>query len=78
MIFSMPTLLELEPQVMTLQEHDRASLATTLLSSLPPALYDDDNGVTEALRREQEAESDPSVIISLNEFERGIAALRSR
>jgi len=62
MIFSMPTLLELEPQVMTLQEKDRASLATTLLSSLPPALYDEDDGVTEALRREQEAEFDPSAI----------------
>lgn len=74
----MPTLLDLEPQVMTLSPHDRASLASTLLSSLPPVLHDDDDGVAEALRREAEAEHDPSVVLSMEEFQRGIAAMRGR
>jgi len=74
----MPTLLELEPQVMTLSPHERATLASALLSSLPPVLQDEDDGVAEALRRESEAENDPSVILSLDEFQRGIAAMRGR
>jgi len=63
---------------MTLSPHDRASLAATLLSSLPSVLHDEDDGVAEALRRESEAEHDASAILSLDEFQRGIAAMRGR
>jgi hypothetical protein len=51
----MPTILELEPQVMTLSERDRANLASSLLFSLPPTLHDEDEGLADALRRESEA-----------------------
>lgn len=74
----MPTLLELEPQVMTLSERDRASLASSLLFSLPPTLHDEDEGVAEALRRESEAESDPGVVLSLEGLKEGIRSLRGR
>ena len=74
----MATLFELEPLVMTLPLQDRANLASTLLSSLPPFLHDDDDGVAEALRREAEAAHDPSVIMSMDEFQSGIAAMRGR
>ena len=43
-----------------------------------PPLHDEDEGVPEALRREAEAARDPSVIMSQEEFQRGIAAMRGR
>ena len=36
-------------------------------------LHDEDEGVAEALRREAEAKNDPSVILSLEEFQKVIA-----
>jgi hypothetical protein len=74
----MATLSELEPQVLALPERDRADLAARLLSSLPPVLDEEDDGVAEALRRAREAELDPSACISMEEFERGIDRLRGR
>jgi putative addiction module component (TIGR02574 family) len=74
----MPTLQELEPQALALTQHERAELAASLLSSLPPILNDEDEGVAEALRREAEIDADPSAAISLAEFEQGISALRSQ
>jgi Putative addiction module component len=74
----MPTLQELEPQALALTQHERADLAASLLSSLPPILDDEDEGVAEALRREAETVADPSAAISLQELERGISALRGQ
>ena len=74
----MATRIELEPQVLALPERDRADLAAKLLLSLPAVLDEEDDGVAEALRREQEAEADPSACLTLEEFERGIARLRGR
>lgn len=74
----MPSLLEIEPQALALPEGDRANLASRLLASLPPVLQDEDGGVAEALRREREAEADPSAILDLEEFESGLKALRAR
>ena len=66
----MPSLIDLEPQVLALPERDRAALASILLSSLPPVLADADDGISEALRRDSEMDSDPSVQMTLAEFER--------
>ncbi len=74
----MSTLREIEPQALALTQRERADLASRLLSSLPPALDDEDEGVAEALRREAEIEADPSAAISLEEFKQGISALRGR
>lgn len=64
----MVKLTELEQSAMQLPDDQRAKLAASLLGSLPPVLQDDDDGVSEALRRDAELEADPSKGISLNEF----------
>jgi hypothetical protein len=76
--FLMPSLIDIEPQALALSEHDRAKLASRLLASLPPVLDEADGGVAEALRREAEAEADPSVIQSLEQFSAGLKALRGQ
>jgi hypothetical protein len=74
----MPSLIDIEPQALALSERDRANLASRLLASLPPVLDDTDGGVAEALRREAEAETDPTVIQSVEQFSAGLKALRGR
>ena len=59
-------------------EQYRADLAARLLSSLPAVLEDEDDGVAEALRREKEADDDPSACLSLEQFREGLARLRGR
>ena len=58
----------LESQLLALPERDRADLASLLLSTLPPSGTEGD-GVEEALRREAELEADPSLGLTLTEFE---------
>ena len=65
----MSSLVDLEPQALALPERERAVLASLLLSSLPPVLADEDEGIIEALRREAEMNADPLVRMSLAEFE---------
>ena len=72
----MQTITELAPQVLALAERERASLASILLDSLPPVLVDEDEGVSEALRREAEMDADPSVRITRAEFEKEIKNAR--
>ncbi len=67
------TVAELKPNLLDLSAPDRAELASFLLESLPePSLEDitdDDDGLAEATRRAEEADRDPSVMISQDEFE---------
>jgi len=72
----MPTVEEIQPQALALCERDRAELASILLVSLPPFLDDEDEGVTEALRREMEMDADPSSRMTLEEFKSGVAVSR--
>jgi hypothetical protein len=62
------TLDEIEKSAMLLPEKQRALLASHLLGSLPHVLSDDDEGVSEALRRDAELDSDPSTGMSMAEF----------
>jgi hypothetical protein len=48
-----------------------------LLRSLPPVLQDEDEGISEALRRDAELEADPSSSISLNQLEQQMRRRRS-
>ncbi len=56
----MATLVEVEEQALRLPEDQRATLAAHLLDSLPAILHDEDAGVSEAMRRDAELDSNPS------------------
>jgi len=57
----MATLAEIEPLALKLPESQRAKLAADLLDALPGVLVDDDEGLAEALRRNDEMDRDPAV-----------------
>ena len=72
----MSTIVEVEKLALDLSERERAALAANLLDSLPATLSDEDEGVTEALRRDAEIEADPAETISLAELESEIQGRR--
>lgn len=72
----MSSILEVERLALDLSEKERARLAANLLESLPGILSDEDQGVTEALRRDAEIEADPALSISLSELDSQIQARR--
>lgn len=51
---------EIRQIALDLPEDKRAALAGDLLCSLPAILVDEDDGVSEALRRSKELDDDPS------------------
>jgi putative addiction module component (TIGR02574 family) len=61
----MATIFEVEKLALDLPEPERAKLAADLLDSLPGVLSDEDEGITEALRRDAEIDADPSQAITL-------------
>ncbi len=69
----MITVDELKPGLLELSVPDRAEIASFLLESLPHDQYvvraDEDDSMAEAERRMEEADRDPSVMISQEEFE---------
>src|SRR6516164_4433616 len=73
----MATIAEMEKLALNLPESERAVLAAHLLGSLPSVLYDEDEGVAEALRRDAEFEADPSLGMSLEELDQRIESRRS-
>lgn len=74
--WAMPTVNELEKLALGLPETDRAVLASTLLDSLSPILDDEDEGMAEALRRNEELEADPSLGMSLEQLDHRITQRR--
>jgi len=64
----MSTLLEIEKTAMQLPEDERAKLASALLYSLPSVLHDEDEGVAEAEKRDQELDRDSSAGMYMSEF----------
>ena len=69
---AMQSLRDVEQEAMKLPEADRAALASRLLNSLPAVLYDEDEGVAEALRRNAELERDPTAALSLDQLRRAV------
>ena len=65
----MSTILEIEKLALDLSEKERATLAANLLDSLPGILYDEDEGIAEALRRDAELQADPARAVSLTELD---------
>lgn len=66
------TLEQLKSQLLELPQDQRAILAATLLGSLPAVLDDEDEGVSEALRRSNEMDEDPSTEMTWDEVKAGI------
>jgi hypothetical protein len=65
----MATAIEIEKLALDLPERERAALAANLLESLPGILSDEDEGVAEALRRDDELERDPKQTITLAQLD---------
>lgn len=59
-------------QVLGLNDHDRATLASDLLSSLPAILKDDDDGLGEAIRRDKELSESESSGISWDNLKKNL------
>ena len=72
----MSTIVEVQELALGLPEQDRATLAANLLESLPAVLSDEDEGVTEALRRDAEFCADPDHPISLTQLDSHIQGRR--
>ena len=68
----MATITEVEKLALDLPESQRAVLAAHLLRSLPSVLDDEDEGISEALRRDAELEANPSAGISLEQLDQQI------
>jgi hypothetical protein len=68
----MATAREVERLALDLEETERAILATHLLKSLPPVLDDADEGLAEALQRDQDLDADPKLGISLERLDQQI------
>lgn len=60
---------EFEQYAMELPEKQRATFALHLLNSLPAPLQDQDEGIEEALLRDDEMNARPSMGLSLDEFQ---------
>lgn len=73
----MATITEVEKLALDLPESERAVLAAHLLGSLPPVLHDEDDGIAEALRRDQELDANPSLSMSLEQLDQQIKLRRS-
>ena len=72
----MMTLTEVESLAFELPEQQRATLASSILDTLPPLFTDSDDGIAEAERRDAEMDSDPSKGINIEQFDRLIAQRR--
>ncbi len=72
----MATIIEVKKLALDLPEKERAVLAAKLLESLPGVLSDEDEGVTEALRRDAEVDANPDQAISLVQLDSQIQSRR--
>ena len=65
----MVTITEVEKLALDLPDSQRALLASHLLRSLPSVLHDDDEGVSEAMRRDAELDENPTLGITLEQLD---------
>lgn len=72
----MATIAEVEKLAFDLPESGRAVLASHLLSSLPPVLEDEDEGIAEALRRDAALEANPDAGITLDQLDHAVSRSR--
>jgi putative addiction module component (TIGR02574 family) len=72
----MATMVDIRKLALSLTEQERATLAASLLESLPGVLSDEDEGIAEALRRDAELEANPSQAISLAQLDAQVKSRR--
>lgn len=63
---------ELTSMVMKLPDEQRAQLVTNLLASLPSVLTDQDEGISEALRRDAQLDDGSQQALSLDDLDAAI------
>jgi hypothetical protein len=68
----MATIAEVEKLAFDLPDSDRAVLAAHLLRSLPSVLKDEDDGITEALRRDADLDANAETSITLEQLDKRI------
>lgn len=74
----MTTLAAVENLALELPEHQRATLAMHILDSLPGLFSEADGGLAEAVRRDAELDDNPSLGLTLSEFDQKILSRRTR
>lgn len=67
---------QIAAEALLLPERERAALASRLLQSLPPVAFEDDEGLSEALRRDAELDSDPTQGMTLRDMDSHIQQRR--
>jgi putative addiction module component (TIGR02574 family) len=63
---------QIHRQASALTTSEKAKLAADLLESLPALLDEEDEGLAEARRRDQELEKDPNMAVSWEQLRRDI------
>ena len=74
----MTSLATVESLALELPEQQRATLAMNILHSLPGLFSEPDGGLAEAERRNAEMDANPSIALTLGEFDRSILDRRTR
>ena len=74
----MTSLATVENLALELPEQQRATLAMHILDSLPGLFSEADGGLAEAERRDAEIDANPSIALSLGEFDQKILSRRAR
>jgi hypothetical protein len=74
----MTSLATVENLALELPEQQRATLAMHILDSLPGLFSEPDGGLGEAERRDAEMDANPSIALTLGEFDRSIQSRRKR
>jgi len=72
----MATIIEIEKLARELPDRERATLAASLLESLPAILSDEDEGIAEALRRDTDLDANPDRAISLEQLDSQVQGRR--
>jgi hypothetical protein len=74
----MTTLATVETLALELPENQRATLAMHILDSLPGLFSEPDGGLAEAQRRDSELDENPTIGLTLREFDEKILSRRTR
>jgi hypothetical protein len=74
----MTTLATVETLALELPENQRATLAMHILDSLPGLFSEPDGGLAEAQRRDAELDENPTIGLTLSEFDEKILSRRTR